>query len=126
MSTPNVAPRKAPWSRRLIVFTILIIAGATTTPVVRAQSEKAKKFLEDIDKQQQELDRKGAERRQRNLEADRTLCVKSKDPALCEMLATRLRGIEQSLGRIDAGLSSGLSSIETAISDVQLAIRSRP
>ena len=120
MSTPSLAPRMA-----LFVFTVLIIACATTTPVVvRAQSEKAKQGLEDMKKLEEEFDRRAAERRQSNLEADRALCAKSKDPALCEVLATRLRGIEQSLGRIDAGLSSGLGAIDTTIQD--FAIKSRP
>jgi hypothetical protein len=54
ISTPSLASR---WSRRLFVFTILIIACATTTPVVHAQSEKAKEFLENIDKTMQDINR---------------------------------------------------------------------
>ena len=61
------------------------------------------------------------EQRQRNLEVDRALCAKSKDPALCEMLATRLRGIEDKLQGIgiDVELSgSQLLGIELAIREL--------
>jgi hypothetical protein len=67
-----------------------------------------------LPKLEQENNQFIAERRKQNLEADRALCAKSKDPALCEMLATRLRGIEDKLLGVKVELKS-LSDIESAI-----------
>jgi hypothetical protein len=142
-----IAARDARTSRRigmlrvthlLSVFGILALC-AMTEPVWAQQppagegkrfetlDERAKRGREGL----QELRREEAEIRQQNLEADRALCAKSKDPALCEMLATRLRGIEESLMGIDVGLGAGIRDIKSTLSTIEStiresAIRSRP
>jgi hypothetical protein len=112
--------RRPWWSTVGLILVPVIVLLALVRPAATA-SPKAEEFLKEIPEIKKQIEERRAERRKKNLADDQALCAKAKDPALCEMLATRLRGVEDKLLGIQVSLSD-LSDIESAILRLQIAI----
>jgi hypothetical protein len=100
-----------------IVLTILVSPSWSQPPPTR--ETRKEEIQKQAEKEVQQFV-KDLQERQAAAAADRELCAKSKDPAVCEMLAQRLRGIEATLIRI--GSRSGWVLWETVLYGPDIAL----